>query len=596
MLKPKNYRTLDFIIISFKAMPFQTILSILNIIISSLIPAYETIAIANFINTALDIFNGQVGYTSIYLPLGLIALSIIYKNIIPSITNLIDLSGKNKLNTKLKQEIILKRAKLEYKHIENKDTWDLINRVCTDPTQHILDGFNNILNAANLIIRSISLLFIVMSSAFISGIIIILVGIPLFYLAMRTGKKNYQMGIDAKNIQRKYNYLSTILTNREYAEERKLFDYGSTISDKYSALYDESTKIESKIEIKSYANMKSGSMITLLIVIIIAALLLSPLHRGKITIGLFIALINAIYGLVQNMSWQLSTTMRDYAKLKEYLKDLSKFTKLSEKKDANVLPTYKNDFKFHSLEFRNVSFKYPETDKYILKDCSFILTSDKNYAFVGINGAGKTTIIKLLIGMYEDFEGDIFINNKNIREYTFGEIKGLVSVVFQDYAKYALTIKDNISIGDLQKKLDYEKINQIIDKLELKDIVKQMKYGLETYLGKIDDDSQDLSGGQWQKLALSRLLYSSSEINILDEPTAALDPLAESKIYDLFSKINSEKFTIYITHRLGAARMADEILVVDNGHIVEQGSHDYLISYKNGKYRKMFESQKSWYE
>ena len=198
--------------------------------------------------------------------------------------------------------------------------------------------------------------------------------------------------------------------------------------------------------------------------------------------------------------------------------------------------------------------------------------------------------------MYEDFEGDIFINNKNIREYTFGEIKGLVSVVFQDYAKYALTIKDNISIGDLQKKLDYEKINQIIDKLELKDIVKQMKYGLETYLGKIDDDSQDLSGGQWQKLALSRLLYSSSEINILDEPTAALDPLAESKIYDLFSKINSEKFTIYITHRLGAARMADEILVVDNGHIVEQGSHDYLISYKNGKYRKMFESQKSWYE
>lgn len=178
------------------------------------------------------------------------------------------------------------------------------------------------------------------------------------------------------------------------------------------------------------------------------------------------------------------------------------------------------------------SFKYPETDKYILKDCSFILTSDKNYAFVGINGAGKTTIIKLLIGMYEDFEGDIFINNKNIREYTFGEIKGLVSVVFQDYAKYALTIKDNISIGDLQKKLDYEKINQIIDKLELKDIVKQMKYGLETYLGKIDDDSQDLSGGQWQKLALSRLLYSSSEINILDEPTAALDPLAESKIYE----------------------------------------------------------------
>jgi ATP-binding cassette, subfamily B, bacterial len=150
-------------------------------------------------------------------------------------------------------------------------------------------------------------------------------------------------------------------------------------------------------------------------------------------------------------------------------------------------------------------------------------------------------------------------------------------------------------LGNILKN-DEDKLKKIICEMGLEEMVNDLEFGMNTYIGKIKENSKDISGGQWQRLAISRLLYSSSKINILDEPTAALDPLEESKVYDMFRSINPDRFTIYITHRLGAAKISDEILVITNGRIAEQGSHELLMSYENGIYQKMFESQKSWYE
>ncbi|MNO32658.1 putative multidrug export ATP-binding/permease protein [compost metagenome] len=168
-------------------------------------------------------------------------------------------------------------------------------------------------------------------------------------------------------------------------------------------------------------------------------------------------------------------------------------------------------------------------------------------------------------------------------------------MVYQDYAKYSLTFKDNILIGNIIK-TDEEKFINIVSEMGLDDVVNSLEFGIDTNLGKVKENSKDISGGQWQRLAISRLLYSNSKINILDEPTAALDPLAESNVYELFRQVNKDRFSIYITHRLGAAKIADEILVVDEGYIAEQGSHEQLMSLENGIYSKMFASQKYWYE
>ena len=253
--------------------------------------------------------------------------------------------------------------------------------------------------------------------------------------------------------------------------------------------------------------------------------------------------------------------------------------------------------KLKTLEFKSVSFKYPGTENYILKDISFLIEEGKHYSVVGANGSGKTTITKLITGLYDEFEGEILINNKSIREYKQSELKELSSVVYQDFAKYAIKFKDNIALGNvstLNEKVNEKYIETSIDILDLNDLVKKFPNGLNTILGKIKDNGVDISCGQWQRLAMARSIISPASLRILDEPTAALDPISESQVYEQFNEISKGNTTIFISHRLGSTKLANEILVIGDGTIVESGSHDKLMK-KNGLYAKMYESQRSWY-
>ena len=216
------------------------------------------------------------------------------------------------------------------------------------------------------------------------------------------------------------------------------------------------------------------------------------------------------------------------------------------------------------------------------------------FGFLGPNGAGKTTITKLLTGMYDNFEGEIKINNKSIREYKQAELKAIFSVVYQDFAKYYISLKDNILLGDVNH-TDEDKLSDVVSLLELEKTIAKLPQGMDTYLGKIKEGGMDLSGGEWQRVAIARALYHPAKIRILDEPTAALDPVAESNIYEMFGKISQGKSTIFITHRLGAAKLADKIIVIHDGAVAEQGSHEKLMTL-GGIYAEMFESQRSWYQ
>jgi ATP-binding cassette subfamily B protein len=340
--------------------------------------------------------------------------------------------------------------------------------------------------------------------------------------------------------------------------------------------------------------MKGSSIIVILICILIAGVLLIPLNSKLITIGMFMGLVNASFSLVQMMSWELSYVTREIANNKEYLKDLSAFSKLEETQGAADLPDKAmGGLQLKSIEFKDVKFQYPGTDIYILNGLSFYMAGDRHYAFVGVNGAGKTTITKLLTGLYPEFEGEILINGKSIREFSASQLKGLFSVVYQDFAKYYITLRDNIALGNVNGARNDE-IAAALAVIDLTDEVSKLEKGLDTPLGKILEGGTDFSGGEWQRVAIARSLVSKAPVHILDEPTAALDPVAESKVYELFGRISKDKMTIFITHRLGAAKLADEILVLKDGKIAEQGSHDRLME-ENGIYAEMFEAQRSWY-
>lgn len=588
----KTYTIWDYIRIPLVVCPSYTLIKAINKIINALVPSFQVLVTAKFIDTALIIFKDNTQYTKIWIPLLLLVAIVLYSYLNWSFMSYINLKFEMRMNQIFRTAIVEKRSKLEYCHVENNDSWDLITRTCGDPAGRVSGGLDNILGAVELVVRVISILIILITQVWWAGLAIIAISIPLFIIAFKGGKESYQAHKEAEKYNRRAGYLHGVLSGRENIEERALFGYTDAVNQQWYEKYEVARKINLKVNLKNFIRMKSSSLITVFISASIIVILLIPLSNGEITPGLFMGLVTATLGLVQMMSWQFSYITQQFANNREYLKDLTAFMALSETEGALDQPA--NHICFDSIEFKHVFFKYPDTEQFILKDFSLKLEKNLHYAFVGVNGAGKTTITKLLTGMYSGFDGDILINGKDIRSYKLAELKALFAVVYQDFAKYYIPLEDNVALGNVLDK-DNEKIEEAVSLIGLSSAVDKLSQGIKTPLGKIYEDGVDLSGGEWQRVAIARTLCNPAEVRILDEPTAALDPVAESKVYEMFSKISMGKSTIFITHRLGAARLADEIVVIDNGCVAEKGNHEALMKL-GGIYSEMFESQRSWYQ
>ncbi|MEM7131098.1 MAG: ABC transporter ATP-binding protein [Chloroflexota bacterium] len=248
----------------------------------------------------------------------------------------------------------------------------------------------------------------------------------------------------------------------------------------------------------------------------------------------------------------------------------------------------------YSLEFRNVSFHYPGAKEDVLHNLSFTIQPKSTIAIVGENGAGKTTLIKLLTRFYDPTDGVILLNGVDMRNYDPAELRKLFGVIFQDFVRYNLTAQENIGFGQLELAEDLERVMQAADKGGAVPVVEKLENGYATMLGRTFEDSVDLSGGEWQKLALSRAFMRDAQFLILDEPTAALDALAEYEVYNRFAELTEGKTTIFISHRFSTVRMAQQILVLDDGQLIEEGSHSDLMTL-GGQYAKMFNSQAERY-
>ncbi len=249
--------------------------------------------------------------------------------------------------------------------------------------------------------------------------------------------------------------------------------------------------------------------------------------------------------------------------------------------------------KQHEIEFRNVYFRYPRTETDVLKDVSIKIRAGEHLSVVGLNGAGKTTFIKLLCRLYDVTEGQILLDDIDIRDYDYNDYISLISVVFQDFKLFAFTARENITLGT---EADDEKLKEIIKLSGLTETIEKLDKGLDTYVNKaFEEEGTELSGGQQQKLAIARALYKNSPIVILDEPTAALDPMAEFEIYRQFNELVGGKTAIYISHRLSSCKFCDNIAVFSDNTIKEYGTHDELVKLDGGVYSDMFKAQSVYY-
>ncbi len=401
-------------------------------------------------------------------------------------------------------------------------------------------------------------------------------------------------------------YLSWLITQRETAKEVRSFGLSGYLLDRFKYFSQKFFKQERALEIRrETANLFLGLLGIAGTVGIWVYVALRAIGR-TLTMGDVVFYTQA----VQNCQGNLLSLFTQGGQLYEQTLFLGNLFALLDMKPAEIegalrgpdgcprrwgdrVPPIRIK---NGIEFRDVSFRYPGSKNWVLRNVSFMMRPGESIALVGRNGAGKTTLVKLLARLYDPTEGEIWLDGHNLREFDLDLLRQGFGTIFQDYTRYFLTLRENIGFGDVQWVEDVPRVKKASGKAEAEEIAKRLPGGYETYLGRqFTGLGVDLSGGEWQKVALARAYMRDSPILILDEPTAALDAFAEYEIYKGFAEMTGGKIVVFISHRFSTVRMANHILVLKDGEVIEEGSHDALLTL-DGLYASMFKTQADRYQ
>lgn len=397
------------------------------------------------------------------------------------------------------------------------------------------------------------------------------------------------------NVERGSSYFNTELMESRYAKDVRLYDASEIFMDKYDGYVDKIYHTSKKYHLGFLRYWNLNAVFYAICDTSIYLLLVINVIKKGITIGEFTSLFEAT-GKFDRAIRQIINSYLEISYASSILKFYVDFVEDiygSKGRLMDLSNRGKEEVKSAcDIEFKNVSFKYPNTNKYILKNISVKIRAGEHLSIVGQNGAGKTTFIKLLCHLYDNYEGEILLNGKDAREYDFVEYMKLLSVVFQDFRLFAFTLQENVTVFQ-EKDIDLKEIYQIAG---IDDWIESLEEKDQTYLYKMFvENGIEPSGGQGQKLAIARALYKDAPVVILDEPTAALDPLSEYEVYQNFDKLVKNKTAVYISHRLSSCRFCDRIIVFNGGRLIEEGTHEELLGLENGFYANMYMTQAKQY-
>ncbi|WP_061994159.1 ABC transporter ATP-binding protein [Clostridium sp. ATCC 25772] len=589
----KRYGLFDIFKISYNANSILFLIKILEYLVYAILPLFEFYIISYFINISTDVITSK-SFDKIIFPMILLIIVIGFKHLSEQIFKLSTYKLDLEIDRYLKKLFLQKKAKLEYIYIENKDMYDKANRLSDKAEKRILNGLNAFLNIMVILVKFIISIVVMFKYLGVKSLNFIILAIPILILSGYNGKVTYKNTKNFTNDTRFMDYLSLVLTDKNYCEERALFNYSDSLNEKWKKISRKKTMTIYLLISRLFFRMDISAILMISLSGIIIYFFILKAVSGVVTLGVIIALTNLLKDLSEQLRWGMMDNISILSEDKEYFNDLDEFMNFNEKFDATTARNLK-EIDPKTIKLVNVSFKYPSSDKEILHNINFEFEKGKHYAIVGKNGSGKTTLVKLLTGLYDNYDGQILIDNVELRNLDMNFIRNIYSVVFQDFSKYPIDIKSNILFGNISDKFNKDKFNECISIVSINKLISKLPNKENTLIGKVKKGSIDLSGGEWQKLAMARALYNPSKIRILDEPTAAMDPIAESELYENFGKLSKDVTSIFISHRLGSIKLADIILVLDKGEIVDSGSH-YELMKKKGLYYELYSDQRSWYK
>lgn len=561
-------------------------IKLLNAVLLAVLVPINTILFQKIIDDILILLRHKQITTGMYLEFGLFVAALLLDVILTSFDKCIEIRFDMKMTDGLERDIIQKYKNLDYSCYEKSATYDIISRISKNPGEKLKLIYWKIIEIIKILISLVGLVLVFRQASNLLIVIFILFLIPMLYENYKAGSLWYELYAKQTMDERKVAYYERLLTSKTSLIELIIYqatDYIKSLWEKQSEkMLKEKDATLQKVE----KALLKKSLFATLWYICCTGILIHSVMTGHISVGLFIALFNTTLSIVGTIT-SLLETFGDFSK---EIKEVSYISSFFEMKNTESR-TGHIDHPIHRIRFEHVSFAYPNSEKEVLHDANFEIDLSRSTALVGENGSGKTTIIKLLCGLYRPTKGRIMIDDQDLNKLSSQEIGKLIKVVFQDFYQYELTVRENIGFGNLGELDRDDKLNNALELVNLKDV---KDLGLDRNLGKLEMDGVDLSKGQWQRLAVSRLFLTDTAYVILDEPTASMDPVSEYKMYQLFCSLMKSRGSLMISHRLASAKMADHILVLKHGNIIEQGNHDDLMK-NQGIYYTLFCKQAEWY-
>ncbi|NLA77949.1 MAG: ABC transporter ATP-binding protein [Erysipelothrix sp.] len=514
------------------------------------------------------------------------------------------LNSVNRILIRISNELVSNQVNLKIMHkaktidlasFDSPQFYEKFENASREASNRPIQVTNATFTIMSSLISVVSFVTILAAISPFAPLIIIVLSIPSAIINFVYRRKNFQYVRRRSKDRREMNYYSRLMMDKDIVKEVKMFNLADTFIDRYQATYMQYFKGLRRLITVEGMWMILITMITTVVHGGMFLYIARAVSVGTLEIGAYALYTGALKSIARGISSLISTTASIYEgtlfidNMIEFMNEEQSIKPIITK--PRSVPRHQQ----HEIVFDNVSFHYPGTNHDVIKNLSLTINSDDTVVLVGLNGAGKTTLIKLLTRLYDPSEGVIYLDGHDIREYDVSELYRIFGIIFQDFGKYAVSVKENIAFGEIEKPIKLAMIKEAAHQSNADAFIKDFEQGYQTQLMRIfDEKGQELSIGQWQKIAIARAFYNNSDILILDEPTSALDAIAEQEIYDQFDKLRKDKMTIFVSHRLSSATIANKIVVLEDGKLIELGNHQQLMQ-AQGHYWKLFTTQAERY-
>ncbi|PJI07699.1 MULTISPECIES: ABC transporter ATP-binding protein [Clostridium] len=543
--------------------------------------------------TVLGNPNNHKYYNVVFLWLGVEFAVAIFSQLVQRVNTYYSTIQVKIVNNHIVKLLLKKSNELDLSFFENSEFYNKIEKANNQSAYSAMAIINELMEVVKSFTTLVGSIAIVIQLSPIMLILCIVTSVPIFFLNVKISRFRYNVYSSRIEKTRFAQNLQKLMLHYNSVKEIKLSRLNKYFEKLILSIYKGNIDKDKSVEKQRLGYLGVADCLSVLISYGYKIYIIITTITRRLTIGS----MNMYMSAVTSVDNSIKSTLDNVAELYSnnlyvenlfYVLDLKPI--IVEKKEAK---TFKNNIE-DGIEFKNVSFKYPGTDKYVLKNVNFKIKANQNCALVGLNGCGKTTVIKLLSRLYEPTEGEICIDGINIKEFSLQSLYKCINVVFQDFMKYPFTVKENIGFGNIDELNNMEKIECAAKKSNAYNFIQLLKNKFDTKLEKLWSNGVELSLGQWQKLAISRAFMSDSALLILDEPTASVDAETEYELFKNFKELIGDRTSILISHRFSTVKMADLIIVLNEGTVVEQGTHNSLML-KNGLYSKLYNMQAKGY-